>query len=82
MQAAWKDSGGQILAQASDAKAIYAVPALSYALTTTTDPVKPGQVVEFKVTVTNLTTISQNVYLTTMCPNFTATDAYPAGTAP
>ena len=70
LEAAWKDSGSQILAQASDAKAIYAVPAVSYALTTTTDPVKAGQVVEYKVTVTNLTTISQNVYLYLPCPEF------------
>jgi hypothetical protein len=34
-------------------------PAVSYALTTTIDPVKPGQVVQFKLTVTNLTTAAQ-----------------------
>jgi hypothetical protein len=81
VQAAWKDSGGQILAQASDAKAIYAVPALSYALTTTTDPDKAGQVVQFKVTVSNLTTASQYVTLYYHVPNFTVSGSYPAGTA-
>ena len=80
VQAAWKDSGGQILAQASDAKAIYAVPALSYALTTTTDPDKAGQVVQFKVTVSNLTTASQYVTLYYHVPNFTVSGSYPAGT--
>jgi uncharacterized repeat protein (TIGR01451 family) len=80
LQAAWKDSGGQILAQASDAKAIYAVPALSYALTTTTDPVKAGQVVQFKVTVSNLTTASQFVSFSYHVPNFTVDGSYPAGT--
>jgi hypothetical protein len=81
VQSAWKDSGGQILAQASDAKAIYAVPALSYALTTTTDPDKAGQVVQFKVTVSNLTTASQYVSLSYHVPNFTVYSSYPAGTA-
>ena len=81
LEAAWRDSGSQILAQASDTKAIYAVPAVSYALTTTTDPVKPGQVVEYKVTVTNLSNITQNVYLTYHVPNFTTNlNGYPAGT--
>jgi hypothetical protein len=81
VQAAWKDSGSQILAQASDAKAIYAVPALSYALTTTTDPDKAGQVVQFKVTVSNLTTASQYVSFSYHVPNFTVYSSYPAGTA-
>jgi hypothetical protein len=81
VQAAWKDSGGQILAQASDAKAIYSVPALSYAVTTTTDPDKAGQVVQFKVTVSNLTTASQYVSFSYHVPNFTVYSSYPAGTA-
>ena len=81
VQAVWKDSSGQILSQASDAKAIYAVPALSYALTTTTDPDKAGQVVQFKVTVSNLTTASQYVTLYYHVPNFTAYGGYPAGSA-
>jgi hypothetical protein len=79
LQAAWKESGGQILAQASDAKLIYAAPALSYALTTTTDPDKAGQVVQFKVTVSNLTATSQFVAFDYHVPNFTAYGSYPAG---
>ena len=54
VEAALRNSAGQILAQASDAKAIYVTPALSYALTTTANPVQPGQGIEFTVTVTNL----------------------------
>jgi hypothetical protein len=80
LQAAWKDSGGQILAQVSDAKAIYAVPALSYALTTPTDPIGAGQALQFKVTITNLTTASQYVTLYYHVPNFTVDGTYPAGT--
>ena len=80
LQAGWKDSGGQILAEASDAKSIYALPALSYAVTTTTDPVGAGQAVQFKVTVSNLTTASQYVTLYYHVPNFTVSGSYPAGT--
>jgi hypothetical protein len=58
-----------------------AAPAVSYALTTTTDPVRPGQVVQFKVTVSNLTTASQYVTVSYKVPNFTAYSSYPAGTA-
>ena len=58
-----------------------AAPAVSYALTTTTDPVRPGQVVQFKATVSNLTTASQYVALSYHVPNFTVYGSYPAGTA-
>jgi hypothetical protein len=79
VQAAWKDGGSQILAQASDAKVIYAVPALSYAVSTTTDPIGAGQALQFKVTVTNLTTTSQYASFNYHVPNFTAYGSYPAG---
>jgi hypothetical protein len=41
--AAFRNSTGQILAQASDAKVVYVTPALSYSLATTTNPARPGQ---------------------------------------
>jgi hypothetical protein len=45
--AAFRNSAGQILAQASDAKAIKVTPLLSYALTTTAGLVVPGQTIKF-----------------------------------
>jgi hypothetical protein len=81
--AALRNSAGQILAQASDAKAIYVTPALAYALTTTANPVQPGQGIEFTVTVTNLSTVPQYVSLYYDVPQFTADSrvGYAAGTA-
>ena len=81
IQAAWRNSSSQILAQASDAKAVYASPALSYALTTT-DPVKPGQVVQFKLTASNLTNAAQYLSVGYHVPQFTTSiNGYAAGTA-
>jgi hypothetical protein len=45
------------------------------------DPVRPGQVVQYKVTVSNLTTASQYVTLSYHVPNFTVDGNCPAGTA-
>ena len=42
------------LAQASDAKAIYATSTFSYALSTRTGPVPPGKTRQFTITSTNL----------------------------
>jgi Domain of unknown function DUF11 len=80
LQAAFRDSGGQYLAQASDAKTILAVPAISYSLTTTTNSVGTGQILQFKATVTNLATTSQSVSFSYHIPNYTAYSSYPAGT--
>jgi large repetitive protein len=80
LQAVWKDSGGLILTQASDTKAIYATPAVSYSLTTTTDPIGPGKTLQFKFTATNKATTSQYVTFSYHVPNFTAYSGYPAGT--
>ena len=79
--AALRNSAGQILAQTSDAKAMYVTPALSYALTTTANPARPGQGIEFTVTVTNLSSVSQYVILYYDVPQFTTSNGYPAGTA-
>jgi uncharacterized membrane protein affecting hemolysin expression len=79
--AALRNSAGQILARASDAKAIYVTPALAYALTTTANPVQPGQGIEFTVTVTNLSSAPQYVSLDYDVPQFTtSSNGYPAGT--
>jgi hypothetical protein len=83
LQAIWKSSSSQVLAQASDAKAVYASPNCSYALTTTTDPVKPGQVVQFKLTASNVTTAVQYISVAYHVPQSTTavSGGYAAGTA-
>ena len=80
VEAALRNSASQILAQASDAKAMYVTPALSYALTTTANPVQPGQGIEFTVTVTNLSSVAQPVTINYDVPKFTTSNGYPAGT--
>ena len=77
---ALRNSASQILAQASDAKGIFATPPLAYALTTTVGPVQPGQGIQFTVTVTNLSTVSQYVTLNYDVPQFTTSGGYTAGT--
>jgi hypothetical protein len=79
--AALRNSASQVLAQASDAKAMYVNPALTYALTTTTNPAQPGQVAKFTVSVTNRSSVSQYVTLYYDVPQFTMDGSYPAGTA-
>ena len=81
VEAALRNSAAQILAQASDAKAMYVTPALSYALTTTSDPVQPNQGIQFTVTVTNLSSAPQPVTLNYDVPQFTTGSGYAAGTA-
>ena len=56
-------------------------PALSYALTTTTGPVQPGQGIQFTATVSNLSSASQTVTLSYHVPQFTTSSGYAAGTA-
>ena len=80
-EAALRNSAAQILAQANDAKAMYVTPALSYALTTTANPARPGQVAQFTVKVTNLSSVSQPVTLNYDVPQFTTGSGYAAGTA-
>lgn len=55
----------------------------SYALTTTTDPVRPGQIVQFKLTASNLTSATQYLSVLYHVPQFTTAigTGYPAGTA-
>jgi hypothetical protein len=79
---ALRDSSGQILTQVSDAKAMDLLKALSYTLTSTTNPAQAGQVAKFTVTVTNHSSATQYVALNYDVPEFTTSSSgYPAGTA-
>ena len=57
-----------------------ASPVLSYALTTMTNPVVPGQAAVFTVTVTNLTNAAQSYDLCHVVPEFTRQGGNSAGT--
>jgi hypothetical protein len=56
-------------------------PVLSYALTTDMGPVVPGQGIQFTVTVTNLSSATQSVFLNHDVPQFTTSNGYAAGSA-
>src|ERR1700737_4535266 len=58
-----------------------AAAVVSYALTTTSGPVVPGQTIQFTVTATNLSSVAQAVYLYYNVPKYTTDSGYPAGTA-
>jgi hypothetical protein len=60
---------------------MYVTRELSYALTTTVNPVQPRQGIQFTVTVTNLSTATQTVTLNYDAPQFTTSGGSPAGTA-
>jgi hypothetical protein len=51
----------------------------SYAISTTTDPVAPGQVAQFTVMVTNLTNATQSAVLSYRIPRFTSSAGFSAG---
>src|SRR5580704_6428665 len=54
----------------------------SYALTTTTDPARPGQMVQFELTASNLTNAAQYLSVGYLVPQFTTSiNGYAAGTA-
>ena len=53
---------------------------IDYVLTAPTDPVKPGHVFEFDVTVRNLTAVSQPVTLSFTVPEGTTYGSHGAGT--
>jgi hypothetical protein len=80
LAAAFRNSAGQILAQASDAKAMYVTAVLSYSLTTTGNPAHPGQVANFTVAVTNRSSVAKAIYFYYDVPQFTTDSGYPAGT--
>jgi hypothetical protein len=58
----------------------HAGPDFDYVLTAPTDPVKPGHVLEFDVTVRNLSAITQNVTVSFTVPEFTTYNGLQAGT--
>jgi hypothetical protein len=55
-------------------------PVLSYVLTTAAGPVVPDQTVQFTLTVTNLSSVAQPVYLYYDVPQFTTSEGESAGT--
>jgi hypothetical protein len=81
MQAAWTNSVSQILAQASEVEAVYGSPSFSFGLTASGRAI-PGQVVQFKLTITNLTNASQSLSVAYHVPQFTTATSggYSAGT--
>jgi uncharacterized repeat protein (TIGR01451 family) len=79
VQAALDDGNGNLLAQASDAKAVYATPLFSYGLTTTTDPAQPGKMAQFTVTVNNLSDAKAYLTLIFRVPRFTTYHNYTEG---
>ena len=64
------DNNGDI-AQSSDTRVLSAAPVFQYVLTTIQDPMKPGQILEYDVTVHNLTGSSQTVKLDWSVPEYT-----------
>jgi hypothetical protein len=54
-------------------------PVLSYVLTTAAGPVVPDQTVQFTLTVTNLSSVAQPVYLYYDVPQFTTSEGESAG---
>jgi hypothetical protein len=80
-QAALGDSVDSPLAQASDAKAVYATPTFSYALSTRTGPAPPGKIAQFTVTSTNLSDTREYLQFAFHVPRFTTFRNYPEGTA-
>ena len=80
-QAALRDSVDNPLAQASDAKAVYATPTFSYALSTRTGPAPPGKIAQFTVTSTNLSDTREYLQFAFHVPRFTTFRNYPEGTA-
>ena len=79
IEAQLTDSGGDIC-RASDSKLVNSAPPLGYSITVPTDPVKPGQVVEFDVTVTNVSSSQQSAYLYFTVPGNTTYGTDGAGT--
>jgi uncharacterized repeat protein (TIGR01451 family) len=80
VDATLSDSSGHV-ARASDTRAVYAAPDVDYVVTTPNDPAVPGQVVEFDVTVRNLTASAQVVVVNFTVPEFATYNGAPAGTA-
>ena len=70
IEATLTEGTGQ-MAAASDARMIVAAPVFQYVVTAVHDAVKPNQILEFDITVRNLTTSAQAVKLNWSVPQFT-----------
>ena len=80
LDATLDDSSNTPLADASTALPVYPEPALTYALTTMSNPVVPGHVASFTWTVTNLTNAAQSSRHCFVVPEFTKYGSDSAGT--
>jgi uncharacterized repeat protein (TIGR01451 family) len=68
-------------ARASDTRVIYRSPVFTYGITASPDPVARGQTLEYDVTVTNVTAVSQSVVINFTVPEYTTYGALGAGNA-
>ena len=75
-----RDSAAHV-ARASDTRVIYFSPVFTYGVTASPDPVAPGQTLEYDVTVTNVTAVSQSVVLDFTVPEYTTYGGLGAGNA-
>jgi uncharacterized repeat protein (TIGR01451 family) len=75
-----RDSAAHV-ARASDTRVIYFSPVFTYGITASPDPVAPGQTLEYDVTVTNVTAVSQSVVLDFTVPEYTTYGGLGAGNA-
>jgi uncharacterized repeat protein (TIGR01451 family) len=75
-----RDSAGHAAAP-SDTRVIYFSPVFTYGVTASPDPVAPGQTLEYDVTVTNVTAVSQSVVLDFTVPEYTTYGGLGAGNA-
>jgi hypothetical protein len=67
------------VARASDTRVIYTSPVFTYGITAMPDPVAPGEAVEYDVTVTNNTAVSQSVIVDFTVPEYTTYNGLGAG---
>jgi hypothetical protein len=77
----WSVILASIDAKHGDTRVIYATPAFSYTITGTPDPVAPGQVLEYGVTVTNLSAVAQVVQVDFAVPEYTTYGSLAGGNA-
>ena len=75
-----RDSAAHV-ARASDTRVIYCSPVFTYGITASPDPVARGQTLEYDVTVTNVTAVSQSVVLNFTVPEYTTYGGLGAGNA-
>jgi len=75
-----RDSAAHV-ARASDTRVIYRSPVFTYGITASPDPVARGQTLEYDVTVTNVTAVSQSVVINFTVPEYTTYGGLGAGNA-